>query len=229
MGSVAVLASRPLFRAGLCSLLRAMDFDPVREASDAEELRRQLGEDKRICPELLLIDLSETVVSAGDVREWAPITKVVLLAADLDLELLSEYFAGGASGYLLKKISGTAFEESIRLVLAGEKVLPSRLVTVMPRIGVSWQPKSKVGLEQLSNREIDILRCLANGQSNKTTADTLGIAESTVKVHVKRILQKIHAANRTQAALWGAARGLAKDKPRTGVDPRAKGSLLQTA
>jgi two-component system nitrate/nitrite response regulator NarL len=207
-----------------------MDFDPVREAGDAQELRRQIGEDRRIRPDLLLIDLSETVISAGDVKEWAPITKVVLLAADLDLELLSEYFAVGASGYLLKKISRNALEESIRLVLAGEKVLPSRLVTVMPRIGVSWQPKSKGGgLEQLSNREIDILRCLANGQSNKATADTLGIAESTVKVHVKRILQKIHAANRTQAALWGAARGLGKDNPRTGDDLRTKRSLLQTA
>ncbi|HUK09481.1 MAG TPA: response regulator transcription factor [Stellaceae bacterium] len=227
MGSVAVLASHPLFRAGLRGLLHAMGFDPVKVAGDAKELRRQLDEDEHIRPELLLIDLSDTGISESNVRDWAPITKVVLLAADLDLGLLSEYFAAGASGYLLKNISADAFRESIRLVLAGEKVLPSGLATVIHRISVSWRPTAKRGgFDKLSNREIDILRGLATGQSNKVIADTRGIAESTVKVHVKRILHKIHVSNRTQAALWGAARGLAA--PRTEED-RTERSLLQTA
>ena len=223
MGSATVLASRPLFRAGLRGLLHAIGFDPVKEAGDAKELWRQLDEDK-FRPELLLIDLSDTGISESDVRPWASITKVVLLAADLDLGLLSEYLAAGASGYVLKNISADAFEESIRLILAGEKVLPSGLATMIPRIRVSWRPTAKRGgFDKLSNREIDILRGLANGQSNRVIADTRGIAESTVKVHVKRILHKIHASNRTQAALWGAARGLAK------VNPRTEGSLQQTA
>jgi two-component system nitrate/nitrite response regulator NarL len=208
---MAVLASRPLFRAGLSSLLHAMGFNPVKEAADAKELRRQLA-DQRVSPEMLLIDLSDTtdeVVSARDVKDWAPIFKVVLLAPDLDFELLSEYFAAGASGFLLKKISADALEESIRLVRAGEKVFPSELATMILGIAPLSRSSSKgEGLEKLSNREIDILRCLTNGQSNKAIANTLSIAESTVKVHVKRILQKIHASNRTQAALWGAARGL---------------------
>jgi two-component system, NarL family, nitrate/nitrite response regulator NarL len=216
LGPVAVLGSRPLFRAGLCSLLHAMGFYPVKEIANPKELRREL-EDKHISPELLLIDLSDrSVDSVSDVRDWASITKVVLLAADLNLGLLSECFAAGASGYLLKKISADAFEESIRLVLAGEKVLPSELATVIADIGVSCQPTAKGdGYEKLSNREIEVLRCLANGEINKEIAHTLGIAESTVKVHMKRILQKIHVANRTQAALWGVARGLTKDDSRT--------------
>jgi two-component system nitrate/nitrite response regulator NarL len=207
-----------------------MGFNPVKEAGDCKELRQQLDEDQRIRPELLLIDLSDTAISMGEVRDWTPITKVVLLAAELDLGLMSDYFAAGASAYLLKKISADALEESIRLVLAGEKVLPSWLATVIPRIGMSRQPTAKGGgFRNLSNREIDVLRYLASGESNKAIADTLGIAESTVKVHVKRILHKIHASNRTQAAVWGAARGLAKDDPRIQDDPRSEGSLLQTA
>jgi len=212
--AMAVLASHPLFRAGLSSLLHAMGFNPVKEAADAKELRRQL-EDKRSSPEMLLIDLSDTtdeIVSVRDVRDWAPVIKIVLLAPDLDLGLLSEYFAAGASGFLLKKISAGALEESIRLVRAGEKVFPSELATMILAIAPSSRPPARGdGLERLSNREMDILRCLTNGQSNKAIANTLAIAESTVKVHVKRILQKIHASNRTQAALWGAARGLSNE------------------
>jgi DNA-binding NarL/FixJ family response regulator len=116
---MAVLASCPLFRAGLASLLQTMGFNPVKQAADVKELQQQL--DEGINPEMLLIDLShggDQAVSPDDVRTWAPITKVVLLASELDLGLLSEYFAAGASGYLLEKISANAFEESIRLVHA---------------------------------------------------------------------------------------------------------------
>jgi len=217
MATMAVLASCPLFRAGLASLLQTMGFNPVKQAADVKELQQQL--DEGISPEMLLIDLShggDKAVSADDIRTWAPVTKVVLLASELDLGLLSDYFAAGACGYLLEKISANAFEESIRLVHAGEKVFPSELASMIPGLAPVFRrpPSTSIEFEKskLSLREIDILRCLTNGQSNKAIANTLDIAESTVKVHVKRILQKIHASNRTQAALWGAARGLAAER-----------------
>jgi two-component system nitrate/nitrite response regulator NarL len=216
MATVAILASGPLFRAGLASLLHTMGFSPVEQAADITELQRQF--DNGISPEILLINLShetEIAISADKVKAWASITKVVFLAADFDLGLLSGYFAAGASGYLLEKISADAFEESIRLVRAGEKVFPSELASLIPGFAsISGAPiinAAELGNSKLSDREIDILRCLTNGQSNKAIANTLNIAESTVKVHVKRILQKTHATNRTQAALWGAARGVAPE------------------
>lgn len=214
MATMAVLASAPLFRAGLASLLHTMGFDPVKEAADTAELQRQL--DGGIAPEILLINLSRGTdidISVDEVKAWASITKIVFLASDLNLRLLCGYFAAGASGYLLEKISGDAFEESIRLVRAGEKVFPSELASLIPslasKVDVPIITADGLANSKLSGREIDILRCLANGQSNKAIANTLNIAEATVKVHVKRILQKTHASNRTQAALWGAARGLA--------------------
>ena len=94
---------------------------------------------------------------------------------------------------------------------AGEKVFPSKLAALIPdlisKLGNPRASKGELEDSRLSDRELDILRCLTNGQTNKVIAKNLNIAESTVKVHVKRILQKIHASNRTQAALWGAARG----------------------
>lgn len=215
MATMVVLASCPLFRAGLASLLQSMGFNPVTQAANIRELQRQLEEGLK--PEVLLIDLSrgtDKAISAGEVKTWALIAKVVILASDVDLGRLSEYFSVGASGYLLEKISADAFEESIRLVHAGEKVFPSELASMIPGFAPMLRCPTSQGVEfensKLSDREMDILRCLTNGQSNKAIANTLNIAEATVKVHVKRILQKTHASNRTQAALWGAARGLAR-------------------
>lgn len=211
MATIAVLASSPLFRAGLASLLHAMGFDPVEQATDVQDLRRRLA--GGITPEILIINSSheaEVEIPTTDVKAWSLISKVVFLASRFNVSALAGYFAAGASGYLLDNISADAFEESIRLVRTGEKVFPSELASVIP--GFSAKPNVPttiaLGKIKLSDREIEILRCLTNGQSNKAIANTLNIAESTVKVHVKRILQKTHATNRTQAALWGAARGV---------------------
>lgn len=211
MATIAVLASSPLLRAGLASLLQAMGFNPVEQATDITELRRRL--DGGVTPEILLINSchdGEIEIPVAEVKALSLVTKVVFLASHFNLKLLSGYFAAGASGYLLEKISADAFEESIRLVRAGEKVFPSQLASLFP--GFATRPSvpmaAELGKSSLSDREIEILRCLTNGQSNKAIANTLDIAESTVKVHVKRILQKTHATNRTQAALWGAARGV---------------------
>jgi two-component system nitrate/nitrite response regulator NarL len=214
MGMIAVLASSPLIRAGLAGLLDKMGFNPVEQAADINELRQRLG--NGTSPEILLVNLSHGTnaeISIDEVRAWTPTMKIIILASDLDLESLSRYFAAGASGYLLEKISADAFEECIRLVRAGEKVFPSELASLIPglapRSGVQAIETTELGKYRLSDREVDILRCLAKGQSNKAIANTLKITESTVKVHVKRILEKTNACNRTQAALWGAARGLA--------------------
>jgi two-component system nitrate/nitrite response regulator NarL len=191
-----------------------MDFDQVREGADLKDLKGVAGE---AAPEILLARTAGTAEGISnfmeEARSWIPEIKVVFLASELELDLLASCFSAGANGFLLENISRDAFQESLRLVFAGEKVFPSGLATFISGLaskngGVALD-LSDLRSFQLSVREIDILRCLSVGQSNKVIANTLNIAESTVKVHVKRILQKTHATNRTQAALWGAARGLA--------------------
>jgi len=210
----AVLSRNQLFRAALVSLLNMMGFDRIEEGSDVNELKRERN--GKVGPEILLIDLSpgveEIAISMEAVRSWLPSAKVVFLAGNFDLDLLSRCFAAGASGFLLENISLEAFQESLKLVCAGEKVFPSTLAALMPSL-TSRLSDPAINVVELQNfhlteREMDILGCLANGQSNKVIAHELQIAEATVKVHVKRIMQKIHVTNRTQAALWAAERGL---------------------
>jgi two-component system nitrate/nitrite response regulator NarL len=114
-------------------------------------------------------------------------------------------------GYLLADISPAALCESLRLVAMGEKVFPSRMVTLLaaPR----WQkqePSVYYGTASLlSEREMEIVARLAGGMPNKVIANDLEITEATVKVHLKNILKKLGVSNRTQAAIWAINHGIA--------------------
>jgi two-component system nitrate/nitrite response regulator NarL len=232
MATVAVLGSSPLFRAGLVSLLGTMGFGRVEEAENIrelkiEELKRRANDasGSESGPDILLVALLRGAEDfthlegfthlIEEIRTWVPQAKVVFLATDLDLDLLSGCFAAGANGYLLENISCDSLEESLKLVCTGAKVFPSELALLIPglacKLGGSAISTSELRDFDLSDREIEILRCLTDGQTNKIIAKELNIAEATVKVHVKRILRKTHASNRTQAALWGVVRGVAPE------------------
>jgi two-component system, NarL family, nitrate/nitrite response regulator NarL len=239
MLTAAVVGESALYRAALVSLLSKMGFDQVDEGLSVKEL---MGQNANAAgPDIVLVYLAGGPQSKAngvggnqeseydyvmavmeEARSWNPSVNVVFLAKDLEFELLVSCFSAGASGLLLENISRSAFEESLRLVRTGEKVFPSKLAAMIPelmsRLSAPRESASDLGDYRLSDREIDILRCLTNGQANKVIAKNLDIAESTVKVHVKRILQKIHATNRTQAALWGVARGMSQRPPCDGSE-----------
>jgi two-component system nitrate/nitrite response regulator NarL len=215
MVSVTVLGARSLFRAGLVDLLSAIGFNPIEEADDISQLTGRLGE----APppkDMLITALARGAGSAAstvrEIKAWLPSAKVVCLVPEFDVDEMRGCFAAGASGYVLESISRDALRESLRLVDAGEKVFPSELALQFPVLAAKPQTGeagSASAEAELSTREVEILQCLANGQSNKAIAKNLEIAEATVKVHVKRILRKAHASNRTQAALWAIATGVA--------------------
>ncbi|HJU19099.1 MAG TPA: response regulator transcription factor [Stellaceae bacterium] len=211
---LAIIDSSALFRAGLARLLSMLGFGEVVEAASVEALQRQ--DNGCAAPDILLVNLSRGGGAPDDlmqqVKTALPDAKVVFLASDLDMEGLVACFGAGASGYLLENISSSALQESLRLVSAGGKVFPPEMAALISGFLSKRDEAAEHPVDlrdaRLSDREIQILRCLAAGQSNKRIAHTLAIADSTVKVHVGRILRKIHAANRTQAALWAAAKGL---------------------
>ena len=98
------------------------------------------------------------------------------------------------------------------MVRAGAKVFPSELANVLPQPGSKSSGATKT--DELRNahptsQEIDILRCVANGESNSLIGKKLGISEADVRIHIKQILKKLQVSNRTQAALWAVARGVA--------------------
>ena len=213
MGAVTIVGSRSLFRAGLVDLLSAIGFSPIEEADDSNQLNRRLG--GKPVDDALVIGLARGVVDfvgvVKDLKSWMTNASVVCLAPEFDLETMSDCFAAGASGYLLEEISREALRESLRLVDAGEKVFPSELASQIQSLATKTDSSDNLlpAESTLSGREVEILRGLANGQSNKAIAKNLEIAEATVKVHVKRVLRKAHVMNRTQAALWGIAMGIA--------------------
>lgn len=211
---VGVINSNALSREGLASLLTGMGFGSVQGAAGVQDLK-QLA-DGHPMPDVVLVDLSRSVgdviATMNAIKVWSPTTKVVFLLQELDVELLGACFGAGAFGYLLKDISRAALEETLKLVCAGEKVFPSSLALQMgalaSKFGDRTHTLAQLRAGGLSEREIDILRCLVIGHGNKTIAANLNIAELTVKVHLKRILRKTHACNRTQAAIWALEHGL---------------------
>ena len=113
-------------------------------------------------------------------------------------------------GYLLEDLSAEALQKSLALVFAGEKVFPSALAPLLANSAkrVIVDPLSEIQNCELSLRETEILRLLVDGRSNKAIAATLNIAEATAKLHLRNIMRKLSATNRTQAALWAVQRGI---------------------
>jgi two-component system, NarL family, nitrate/nitrite response regulator NarL len=214
MAKLAVLDPSGLFRAALVSLLQSLGFDEIVEAADMDELARRIGDGA--APDVVLVNLSRPGQSIDEIvraveRSFGH-SRVVFLAETLDLDLLARCFAAGASGYLLENISRDALGKSLILVGAGGKVFPPELARYLPDLASKPAEIANRAFlarnTRLSERELDILHGLARGQTNKAIGHALDIAEATVKVHVKRILRKINATNRTQAALWAVARGV---------------------
>jgi len=214
-----------LFREGLKKLLDGSAFAIADEADSMAEAMQKLeqGLKARIC--LVEFDAgADDIAVLQQMREkYADLKLVVLAASTRNIHNLARCFEAGADAYLLKNISPDALKQSLKLVLLGEKVFPTRLAAMLISGQVDTQRPATASpdLEGLSEREIQILRCLLNGHPNKVIAKKLNITEATVKVHLKGVLKKINAANRTQAAIWALNNGLSAENvplaPRRGA------------
>jgi two-component system nitrate/nitrite response regulator NarL len=149
-----------------------------------------------------------------------PDTKIVVLASQIDQLMLDAAVKNGVGGVLSSDISVTAMLYSIELVLLGEQIVPTILSSADRKSIQSNAPvpspaadSSELGAS-LSDRERQILQCLAIGLPNKAIARNLDLSEATVKVHIKMLLRKLRMQNRTQAAIWGINHGF-----RATVDP----------
>jgi two-component system, NarL family, nitrate/nitrite response regulator NarL len=149
--------------------------------------------------------------SCRSIQSHFPDSRLVLLADDFDYDAVAEAFRTGVDGYIIKEISCEPLISSLHLVAMGEKVMPSQLAGTFATEGTNYRQRNwreSVADVNLSEREIEILRCLILGYANKVISRRLEISEATVKVHVKAILRKLRVSNRTQAAIWAVKRGL---------------------
>jgi two-component system, NarL family, nitrate/nitrite response regulator NarL len=219
MGQVdtVLVGSKTLMREGLKQLLGGSPIQITNEAQRLAEVTQTFANGH--VADLVLFDVSEfqdeTAQSVRELKTRFPSIKLVMLTDVLDGAQLAASLAAGVDGYLMKEISCEALLQSLQLVMLGEKVFPTDLATLLVN-GTPTAPRSgrrtvsdEVKGRGLSDREMQILQCLAQGDSNKTIANRLNITEATVKVHVKSLLRKIQANNRTQAAIWAVNQGLA--------------------
>jgi two-component system, NarL family, nitrate/nitrite response regulator NarL len=205
-----------LFLEGLKSLLRGSSFDVRGEANCVGDLDT-LDDDE--VPELMLIelrgDVAELVRDLEQLHRSLPETALVVLSDERDPRSLAACLKAGADGFLLKDISLEALIHSLKLAMLGQKVMPTELAMALISGTTGMQPVDGKGIAGygLSEREMEILRCLVNGDANKVIANRLTITEATVKVHMKSLLRKIKAGNRTQAAIWALNHGMAPGLP----------------
>jgi two-component system nitrate/nitrite response regulator NarL len=212
---ILVVDDHTLFRRGLTALLaRDPQLQVVGDAADAGEALRRAGE---LQPDLVLLDNHLPGVNGVDVlpalREAVPDVCVLMLTVSEDERDLASALRGGANGYLLKTIEGDALVAAILRAVRGESVIAEemtgKLVAAYRDAAAGpapAPPASKVA--QLSPREQEILRGIARGASNKEIGRNLGIAETTVKIHVQHVLRKLDVSSRVQAAVIASEHGL---------------------
>ncbi len=214
---ILVVDDHTLFRRGLTALL-ACDSHVlvVGDAGDAGEALRRA---KELQPDLILLDNHLPGVNGVDalpsLREAAPRARILMLTVSEDEADLAAALRGGAAGYLLKTTEGDALISAIRRAVLGESVIAPEMTSKLVAAyrdaasGAAALPEAKVSLlDGLSPRERDILRQIAQGASNKEIGRDLGIAETTVKIHVQHVLRKLDVSSRVHAAVIASENGL---------------------
>jgi NarL family two-component system response regulator LiaR len=198
-----------MVRQGLATYFELQeDFEVVGEASNGRQAI-QLAQEKH--PDVILMDLMMPELDGlGALRELKPLgARVIMLTSFLDAEKALACIEAGAMGFLTKDIQPSDLVDAIRAVYRGEPRLhPEVTKRLMTR---NLQPAQPSGKEILTARELDVLRCLAQGMTNREIAEKLVISETTVKTHISSILSKLQVADRTQAALYAVRQGLLDD------------------
>jgi two-component system, NarL family, nitrate/nitrite response regulator NarL len=214
---ILVVDDHTLFRRGLTALLaRDAQFNVIGDAADAGEAQRRAQE---LQPDLILLDNHLPGVNGVDalpaLREAAPSARILMLTVSEDEQDLATALRNGACGYLLKTMEGDALARAILRAVRGEAVVADEMtgkLVAAYRDAAATPAQARSApvspIAQLSPREQEILRGIARGASNKVIARELGIAETTVKVHVQHLLRKLDVASRVQAAVIATEHGL---------------------
>jgi len=181
------------------------ELEVVGEAANGEEAVRKAGE---LHPDVVLMDLlmpkMDGITATATIRRAQPDTEVIALTSVLEDATVVAAVRAGAIGYLLKDTQADELCGAIHAAAAGQvRLAPQAAARLMNEVRTPENP------DMLTEREIEVLRLLAQGQANKEIARSLHIAEKTVKTHVSNILAKLGLQSRTQAALYALRVGIA--------------------
>ncbi|AGI25735.1 transcriptional regulator NarL [Pseudomonas sp. ATCC 13867] len=199
---ILLVDDHPMMRKGVIQLLEfEEDLRVVGEASSGEEALHMAAE---LEPDMILLDLNMKGMNGLDtlraMRENGVDARIVVFTVSDDRNDVINVLRAGADGYLLKDMEPERLLEHIRQAATGQLTISPQLTQVLAQaLRGDDRPK---GIEELTDRERQILRQLAHGYSNKMIARKLDITEGTVKVHVKRVLHKLGMRSRVEAAVW---------------------------
>jgi two-component system NarL family response regulator len=203
-----IVDDHALVREGICKILSLEpDIKIIDQATNGEEAIFQAQSKK---PDIMLMDINMPgiggVQACQAIKSKNPGIGIIGLTIHDQEEYLIEFIRAGASAYILKDVSPDQLIHTIREVAGGESFIPPKLITKvfkeLNRLADSPLVTKRGDGETLTHREIEVLKLLASGETNKTIARALYISEKTVKNHLYRIFQKIDVEDRTQAALY---------------------------
>jgi DNA-binding NarL/FixJ family response regulator len=209
---VGVADDHPLFLDGLVASLRAAgDFEVVGQATDAAGALRLAREH---LPDLMLLDVSMPgggLQAARDVATACPATRIVMLTVSEDEDDLMAALKAGASGYVLKGVSARELAAVLRAVCNGEVYVAPPLASRMLR--ELSRPRPSSPLDELTQREREVLELVATGLSNYEIGMRLHLAEKTIKHYMTNVLTKLQVRSRVEAALLAQRAGLGQEPP----------------
>lgn len=206
---VVLADDHPVVRSGIRSLLEsAKDIIVIGETDSGEGVLRMVSE---LVPDLVLLDMELPGISgvevARQIKEADSPTKILALSAYDDERYIEGLLNTGASGYLTKDEAPDTIINAVRGVAHGEEGWLSRGVTAKV-VRQTWAGRGSNPLAALSERELEVLKMLAQGGTNGQMAAALGIAERTVRFHLHNIYDKLDLDGRGQAIVWAVRRGL---------------------
>jgi len=206
--SVVIADDHAVLRSGLASMLDDSEIEIVAEASNGSEAVEQTLDKK---PDVLLMDIrmpdSDGIGALETIQKEVPDTRVVMLSTYDNPTYVARCVALGACDYVLKGTSRAGLIEAITRAAAGESPPSASILTGIKDAMARRQDPSETDVP-LTKRELQVLRHVALGLSNREIGRSLGISIETVKEHVQNILRKIDVSDRTQAAVWAVRKAL---------------------
>jgi NarL family two-component system response regulator LiaR len=207
--SIILVDDHAVVREGLRAYLSTEpEIEVIGEASNGREAVKLAAD---VVPDVALVDLVmpdpaggaaalDGIAAIRELKKVSPYTQVIVLTSYAEDEKIFPAVRAGALSYLLKDVSAEDLAKAIRAAARGEATLhPQVAARLMSEVGGE---KREPGVDALTERELEVLALIARGMSNREIAQTLVIAEKTVKSHVSNVLSKLHLADRTQAAVY---------------------------
>jgi DNA-binding NarL/FixJ family response regulator len=205
-----------IVRQGLRALLTQHGIEVVGEAENGRDSPRLVQEHQ---PDVVLLDIrmkdEDGLAALPAIKAAAPNTRVIMLTTYANPGYLARAIRDGASGYLSKDVDPQQIVKAVRAAAAGEELINTELLRAALSHSADITPDSETdgaAIADLSEREIEVLQLVAAGMSNADIAEALHVSISTVKTHVRHILEKLNVSDRVQAALWAVRNKLAPNE-----------------